>query len=96
MNMLTLSKNHFSSIFHISRLAKKKTKEKFVQTVAFWIERYLIITYVFQNQQWKKQLFRIHLPVKLVYGRISIKLGKFLSYPFSYLIHKIFILNNHK
>ena len=33
MNMLTLSKNHFSSIFHISRLAKKKTKEKFVQAM---------------------------------------------------------------
>ena len=37
MNMLTLSKNFFTSFFHISRLAKEKkeTKKKFVETVAF-------------------------------------------------------------
>ena len=40
MNMLTLSKNFFTSFFHILRLAKKKkeeeeeTKKKFVKTVA--------------------------------------------------------------
>ena len=36
MNMLTLSKNFFASFFIISRLAKtkKKTENKFVQTVA--------------------------------------------------------------
>ena len=41
MNMLTLSKNFFTSFFHILRLAKKKkeeeeeeTKKKFVKTLA--------------------------------------------------------------
>ena len=37
MNMLTLSKNVFTSFFHILGLAKKKkeeTKKKFVKTVA--------------------------------------------------------------
>ena len=36
MNMLTLSKNFFTSFFHISRLGKKKkkTKKKFAEIVA--------------------------------------------------------------
>ena len=36
MNMLTLSKDFFTSFFHISRLAKKKkeTKKKFAETAA--------------------------------------------------------------
>ena len=35
MNMLTLSKNHFSSIFHISRLAKKKDKGEVCSNSSF-------------------------------------------------------------
>ena len=79
MNMLTLSKHFFTSFFHISRLAKKKkeTKKKFVETVAVCrvsLDYNLCIA--------KKQLFRIYLPVKLVYGKMSIKKRK--SYRFSY------------
>ena len=56
----------------------------------------MIIIYVLQNKESKKHFFRIHLPAKPVYGKMSIKKGKFSSYPFSYLIYKVFISSNHR
>ena len=72
-----------------------KTKKKFAEIVAeryLFAERYLIITYLIQNKESKKQLFRIYLPVKLVDGRMSIKKEEVSSYPCSYITYKIFIL----
>ena len=74
MNMLTLSKNFFTSFFHTLRLAKKKKKRK--RGLLKWqlfAERNLIIIYVLQNKKSKKQLFQIYLPVKLGGGKMSIK-----------------------
>ena len=90
MIMLTLSKNFFTSFFHISRLAKKKKKQKrSLLKQQLFPRRYLITIYVLQNKESKKQLFRVYLPVKLVYGKTSIKQGKISSYPYPYLIQKI-------
>ena len=50
-----------------------------------------IITYLLQNKESKKELLRIYLPVKLVHGRMSIKKENVSSYPWSYLIYKIFV-----
>ena len=36
-------------------------------------ERYLVIIFGLQNKESKKQLFRIYLSVKLVFGKMSIK-----------------------
>ena len=97
MNMLTLSKNFFTSFFHISRWQKRKKKQKkSLSKQQLFAECYLIIIYILQNNESKKQLFRIYLPVKLVYGKMSIKQGKFSSYPCSYVIYKIFILSYHR
>ena len=75
---------------------EKRNKTRSLLKRQLFAECYLIIIYVLQNKESKKPLFRIHLPVKLIYGKMSIKKGKFSSYPFSYLIYKVFILSNHR
>ena len=96
MNTLTLSKNFFAFFFHITRLAKQKKKRRSLLKQQPLAQCYLIMVYVLQIKESKKQLFRIYLPVELVYGKMSIKQGKFSSYPCSYVIYKIFILSNHR
>ena len=71
-----------------------KTK-KFVAIVTVCrvsLDYNLVIT----NKESKKQLFRIYLPVKLADGKMSIKKEKVPSYPYSYLIYKIFIWSNYR
>ena len=51
---------------------EKRNKKKFVETVA--VCRVLLdYNFVLQNKKSKNQLFRIYLPVKLVYSKMSIK-----------------------
>ena len=51
-----------------------RTRNKFVETVTV-AQRHLIIAHV-ENKEWKKQLVRICLPVKLADKRMSIKKEK--------------------
>ena len=44
-------------------------------------ERYLIITYLFQNKTSKRTMLRIYLPVKLADRIMSIKKGKSFNLP---------------
>ena len=74
MNMVTLSKNFFTSFFHIPRLAKRKNKQKrSLLKRQLFAERYLIMICVMENKESKKKLSRIYLPIKLVYGEMSTK-----------------------
>ena len=96
MNMLTLSKKFFRILFSYYAFGKIEKRRKCLLKQQPLAQCYLIMVYVLQIKESKKQLFRIYLPVELVYGKMSIKQGKFSSYPCSYVIYKIFILSYHR